>query len=53
MLKAFHTIQLCDFLEYAKQKGYIFELYVRPTTTLSGPPQDAIKAGDIVLKFLQ
>lgn len=45
-----YTSQLRDFVSYAKkQEGYRFELRVRQSTVVSGPLQQAIDAGDIVL----
>lgn len=47
-----NTSQLRDFAAYAGQNGYTFELWVRPTTQLSGPLQQAISQGEIMLRFL-
>jgi hypothetical protein len=47
-----YTNQLRDFAAYAQQYGYTFELWVRPTTQLSGPLQQAVGQGQIVLRFL-
>ncbi len=47
-----YTNQLKDFASYAKDKGYTFELYVRPDTRLSGPLQEAVAKGEIVLCFI-
>ena len=47
-----YTNQLKDYVAYAKQLGYTFELTVRPTTRLSGPLEQAVRSGDVVLKFL-
>jgi RHS repeat-associated protein len=44
--------QLRDFAGYAKQRGYTFELWVRPSTQLSGPLQQAVGDGQVVLRFL-
>ena len=44
--------QLRDFAAYALQNGYTFQLWVRPTTQLSGPLQQAVANGEIVLRFL-
>jgi RHS repeat-associated protein len=46
------TNQLRDFAAYAAQHGYTFELTVRATTELSGPLQQAVAQGQIVLRFL-
>lgn len=47
-----YTNQLRDFVAYAHQKGYTFELWVRPTTELSGPLVEAISKGWIKLRYL-
>lgn len=47
-----YTSQLRDYAAFAKSTGRRFDLYVRPNTILSGPLVDAIKAGDITLKFI-
>lgn len=47
-----YTQQLRDFAKYAGQTGRQFDLYVRPTTTLSGPLQNAIKNGIINLNYI-
>ncbi len=47
-----YTSQLRDFVSYASSNGYRFELWVRPTTQLSGPLQQAVSSGDVVLRFL-
>lgn len=47
-----YDAQLRDFASYAAQNGYTFELTVRKTTQLSGPLQDAVANGEIVLRFL-
>lgn len=47
-----YTAQLRDFAAYASQNGYTFELWVRPTTRLSGPLQQAVSQGDLVLRFI-
>ena len=36
----------------AKQNGYQFILEVRPGAKLSGPLQEAIKNGEIILKYI-
>jgi RHS repeat-associated protein len=40
-----YTSQLRDFSAYAQQEGLTFNLYVRGSTTFSGPLQDAVDAG--------
>lgn len=47
-----YTNQLRDFAAYARQQGSTFELWVRPTTQLSGPLQEAVRDGRITLRFL-
>jgi hypothetical protein len=42
-----YTSQLRDYAAYASQNGLRFDLYVRPTTVLSGPLLDAIESGAI------
>ncbi len=52
-----YTSQLKDFMAYAEDKGYSFELYVWPEAmggTQLSPQLDAlVKAGKIVLKYIQ
>ena len=47
-----YTQQLRDFSTYSQANGLNFELYVRPTTQLSGPLQQAITNGQITLKLI-
>ncbi len=44
-----YTSQLRDSAAYARQQAFRFELTVREGTRLSGPLQQAVDAGDIVL----
>jgi hypothetical protein len=44
-----YTSQLRDFAAYAQQNGLAFNLYVRGSTTFSGPLQQAIDSGQINL----
>jgi hypothetical protein len=44
-----YTSQLQDFELYAQQQGLTFNLYVRGSTTLSGPLQAEVNAGNINL----
>ena len=44
-----YTSQLQDFQAYAQQQGLAFNLYVRGSTTLSGPLQNAVDSGLINL----
>src|SRR5439155_26624295 len=46
------TRQIRDYSAYAQQNGLQFNLYVRPTTTLSGPLQNAVNSGQINLFFI-
>jgi RHS repeat-associated protein len=39
------TRQLRDYLDFAQQTGRRFDLYLRPSTNVSGPLQDAIDSG--------
>jgi hypothetical protein len=50
--KLSYTKQLRDFVGYAQQERFTFELFVRPGTKLTGPVQEAVSRGDIVLRFL-
>ena len=47
-----YTSQLRDFADIAKQQGLKYDLYVRPSTSLSGPLSQAIENGVINLKFI-
>lgn len=47
-----YTRQLRDFAQYAQQTGRSFDLYVRPTTRLSGPLQRQVASGSINLRFI-
>jgi hypothetical protein len=47
-----YTRQLQDYSVYAADKPLRFDLYVRPTTSLSPSLQDAIKSGMINLKYI-
>jgi RHS repeat-associated protein len=44
-----YTNQLRDFDAYARQEGLTFNLYVRGSTSLSGPLQNAVSEGEINL----
>jgi RHS repeat-associated protein len=46
------TQQLQDYSSYAQQNSLQFNLYVRPTTTLTGPLQNAVNSGQINLFFI-
>ena len=39
------TSQLRDYLQYAQSEALAFDLYLRPTTQVSGPLQSAIDCG--------
>jgi RHS repeat-associated protein len=47
-----YTQQLQDFTTYSQANGLDFQLYVRPSTQLSGPLQQAITNGQINLNFI-
>jgi hypothetical protein len=47
-----YTNQLQDFNLFAQQNGYQFQLYVRPSTVLSGPLQSQVGAGNIMLRTI-
>lgn len=48
-----YTKQLRDYVDYAaRQPGMSVDLYVRRSTTLSGPLADAIAAGKITRKYI-
>jgi RHS repeat-associated protein len=46
------TSQLRDFIAHAQANGLRFDLYVRRTTQLSGPLQDAVRQGLVNLRYL-
>jgi RHS repeat-associated protein len=46
------TRQLRDFLAFAGQTGRTFDLWVRPSTQLSGPLNNAVTAGLINLRYI-
>jgi hypothetical protein len=46
------TQQIQDYLGFAQSTDRTFNLYVRPTTHLTGPLRDAISTGQINLRFL-
>jgi RHS repeat-associated protein len=47
-----YTQQLRDFASYASQNGLRYDLYVRPTTKLSGPLAQEVANGAINLRFI-
>lgn len=47
------TNQIKDYIAYAQQKGYTFELITRPDTILSKGLQEAVKAGEVIHKILE
>ena len=47
-----YTSQLQDYAAYAQQNSLQFHLWVRPSTELSGPLQDAISNGQIILHYI-
>jgi hypothetical protein len=48
-----YTQQLRDYAAFAKATGRRFDLYVRSDTRLTGPLSQAVKSGDITLKFIK
>jgi RHS repeat-associated protein len=46
------TRQLRDYAQYAQSNGLRFDLWVRSTTRLSGPLQDAITSGVVNLRII-
>jgi RHS repeat-associated protein len=42
-----YTSQLRDYVQYAQDRGYQFNLFIRSDTQLSRPLQDAINCGDV------
>ena len=47
-----NTGQLRDFAAYSQANGYQFQLWVRPTTQLTGPLSVEVANGNILLRFL-
>lgn len=47
------TNQLRDFAWFARESGLNFELFVRPTTQLSGPLQQFIRDNGVILRILK
>jgi RHS repeat-associated protein len=47
-----YTQQLRDYSAFASEKGLRFDLYVRPTTTITSPLNDAIRQGMINLLYI-
>lgn len=47
-----YTNQLRDFNEWAKQNGYTFILEIKSWAKLSGPLQEAINKGEIILRSI-
>lgn len=47
-----YTQQLRDYAAFARQAGRQFDLYVRPDTQLSGPLLNAVRAGEINLRYI-
>ena len=50
--KLSYTQQLRDFAAYASHNGMQFNLFVRPSTKLSGPLQTAVEVGEIILNVI-
>jgi len=53
VLKLSRTNQLRDFLDYARNTHRTFVLWIRPTTKLSGPLLEWIKAKSVMIKYIQ
>jgi hypothetical protein len=47
-----YTKQLRDYASYAQQNGLQFELYVRPSTQLTGPLRAAAALGEVIIKHI-
>ncbi|HJL11558.1 MAG TPA: putative toxin [Polyangiaceae bacterium LLY-WYZ-15_(1-7)] len=47
-----NTRQLRDFLDFAQQTGRKFRLFVRQNTRLSGPLEELVQAGVIILEYI-
>jgi hypothetical protein len=47
------TSQIKDYMAFAQQEGYTFELWVRGSTTFSKPLQEVIDRGQVLLKYLE
>ena len=47
-----YTQQLRDYAAYTQQRGGTFNLWVRPSTRLSGPLLQAKNAGQIIVKYI-
>lgn len=50
--KQSYTAQLRDYVGLAKQNGYTVELWVRPSTKLSGPLERARLRGENRVKYI-
>ena len=47
-----YTSQLRDYFGFANSNGLKMELYIRPSTNLSGPLQSAIKEMGVIVRYL-
>jgi hypothetical protein len=47
-----YAAQLRDYVGLAEQNGYTVELWVRPSTKLSGPLERARRRGEIRVKYI-
>jgi hypothetical protein len=47
-----YTQQLRDFASFSRKTTRQFDLFVRPNTRLSGPLTDAVRGGDINLRYI-
>ena len=50
--KMHYSIQLRDYVTWAKANDFKVILMVRPTTKLTKPLQEAVDRGDIILTYL-
>lgn len=46
------TRQLKDFLEYSESRGLRFDLFIRPTTKMTGPLIEAIRHRRIIVRHI-
>jgi hypothetical protein len=47
-----YTSQLRDYFGFANSNGLKMELYIRPSTNLSGPLQSAIKEMGVIIRYI-
>lgn len=46
------TRQIKDFMDYSRERDFRFDLYIRRDTKVSGPLDDARKAGQLDVKYI-